>query len=149
MLAKSPSPHSSASASLALAPLGLASSVYSPNPANDLDGDALAGLLDLLSARDHLADTARALLALGHDGDDVVLLEPVGELTALAQESGRHHIRTSEQELDRAAVDLDLRQEVGVLVQQAQVRDERAVIVVEEEGALRNRVDAYPVVAGC
>lgn len=33
-------------------------------------------------------------------------------------------------------------------MQQAEVRDERAVVVVEEKGALSNRVDAYPVVAG-
>lgn len=123
-------------------------SQHSPNPANDLHSHALAGLLDVLRTRDHLADAARALLALGHDRDDRVLLEPVRQLAALAQESGRHHVRAREQELDCATINLHLRQQVRVPVQQTQVRNERPVVVVEEERVVRDRVDAYPVVAG-
>jgi len=71
----------------------------------------------------------------------------VGQPPAGGGQPGRHERRAGQDEADRAAVDLHGGQGVGELVQQAEVRDERGVIVggLVEEGVGVDRVEGCVV----
>lgn len=110
----------------------------------------LALLLHLLRAhlqRPHETDLLLALRPHGHHLPRLQRVLRVGQPPAGGGQPGRHERRAGQDEADRAAVDLHGGQGVGELVQQAEVRDERGVIVggLVEEGVGVDRVEGCVV----
>ena len=98
-----------------------------------LDPDALVHGLDVRRRERRHSDGHRVLLALGVDGDGVLLPDLVVDRRPGRRQPGAHDVRPGEHKLDGPLVGAELGHHVRVLVEQPQRRQPGPVALAEEE----------------
>ena len=105
-------------------------------------------LLNLLRPHPQYAHQTRLLLPLSFDDDDVTLAQGIlsgGEATARRCQTWGHQCGTGEDETDGATIDGDAWEAIGEGVDDAEVRDERVIHMLPEEGGVFERVEGDAV----
>ena len=101
-----------------------------------LDPDALVHRLDVRRRERRHPDGHRVLLALGVEGDRVLLPDLVVDRRPGGGQPWAHDVRPGEHKLDRPLVRPELGHHVRVLVEQPQGRQPGPVALAEEERGL-------------